>query len=162
MFKRKGWTDYFIVSVSKTRKQMHNDILKISKNMGYGCDYVEDGVGALVKSVDRLDSAGNLLFSVCFLNQEDLTLNIIIHESIHIGMNHEEIALRFGLNYDHLDNVDEERLAYFIGETTEALIQMLKEEKYIDNKVWKAKETVEWDYKGTLLPSCAKQALREK
>jgi hypothetical protein len=159
MFKRKGWTDYFIISISKTRKQMHKDILSISQTMGDTCDYIEEGVGALVKAVDKLDKAGNLLFSVCFLNMEDLTFNIIMHECVHIGMNHEEIACRFGLDYGHIDNVDEERLAYFVGETAEAILQLLKKEKYITNMTWTIKETVEWEYKGMYLPKAVKDSI---
>lgn len=157
MFKREGWSDYFVLSISKTRKQMHKDVIKFSNNIGQFCNYVEDNVAAIVKRMDTVDEVGNLLFAICFFNIEDLTLNTIVHECVHIALAHEEMVLRFELNYQGDDYTDEERLAYFIGETTEAVLQLLKKEKYIDSKIWKAGDRVRWEYKGLVVPTKSKK-----
>ncbi len=158
VFKMKGWTDYFILSISKTRKQMHNDIIKVSNGVGDKCDFVVENAAALVKSMDSLDSNGNLLHSLCFLNVEDLTFNIIVHECVHLAINREAISLRFGLDYSKMDRSDEERLAYYTGEITEAVTVFLKNNGYLDNKAWKAKPTVEWEMCGEVLSQTIKLA----
>jgi hypothetical protein len=133
MFQRQNYNDYFIVSVSKTNGTMANELHKF---MGKGNDKFAAGeVMGAVRPMLKTDKLGRELFAICFLNEENMTLNIIAYECMHVAFVHERIRTKFKMSYDDVE--DEERVCYLFGDIFESVMKILKENKHIDQKIWK-------------------------
>ena len=132
MFKKDDYTDYFVILMYKNRKQMYTGIKKYEKENKIR-SVIMDGLSGRVYPQNRYDKLGNMLFAVCFLNEEDANMDIISHECLHIAFAHEEQVFCYTGTYSNLLNTieEQERICYYYGEILRSVMNTLKINKHL-------------------------------
>lgn len=128
--RREGWYDYFIVKIYKSARNMRIGITKDGGEPDNTC------VG-LVRPTNRLIKEGYVgeftsnMFATMYLNEEYLTIDIISHECTHMAFAHERFVARYRMDYGAQCGRQEERLAYYLGDISMAVVRMLRRGGYI-------------------------------
>ncbi len=125
--------DTFMLHISKTKKIMHSDISRWAKNNAEPID-IDSCVAGLVHTMPVHEFAGdnngwyNICFAHMFLNEERLSHLTISHECLHVAMAHERYITHFDMMYGGCYDSDieaEERLAYYLGKSVDAVMEKL-------------------------------------
>jgi hypothetical protein len=111
---------------------MVNGIKKWLQKHGYDQNIDSDVAGMVLENhkeeikIDK-DDQELKIFAAMFLNEQDLSMNVIAHESVHAAMDYERLIVRFLGVYDGNDDsgeAPEERLAYTVGEYVEEIVKL--------------------------------------
>jgi hypothetical protein len=130
------YANAFELYIYDTRANMAKAVTKFVQKQGYSDVSNGDDAAAMVleqngKFVDK-DGTDFTVFAAMFLNEADLSINIIAHESVHAAMDCERNVIKFIGLYDGNDGTgeaSEERLAYTIGEYVDKIITECIEHK---------------------------------
>jgi hypothetical protein len=135
--RRPGFMDGIKVRVYKTPEAMRKGIIaehvKFSK---WDNTDLSDTVGMFFYTRPLVsDKAEGLfmgnIFGTMFLNEKQLTPEIIIHECCHAAFSVEEFISRFSMDYsDDKNCAHEERFCYYLGWLAAELLQILEKDGY--------------------------------
>ena len=120
-----GYTDWYELHVSNTRKVMQNHIAKQFKEWGIS-KHLPDGMDNTAGMVHPIiDTTGQ--FCTMFLCEEYLGVGTVTHECLHAAMAHERWIAHFAMNYgDGMTELeDEERLAYRLTDIVNQVYDVL-------------------------------------
>lgn len=139
-----NFNEFFELHVSRTKKIMEKHINEYLKKLKLFAknEYFGDTLGFTASTNYEIDKP----FAYMFLNEENLNINIINHEIVHLGMAHERFVLHSKMCYgdeksDPSDTENEERLAYYIAFASNEIYKKLIENKHI--KILNSKKLLE-------------------
>jgi hypothetical protein len=107
---------------------------KYFKKWSENCD--DDTIGIFFRAPTFLPQGESQTYigecyGIIFLNEQNLTFNVIIHECLHSSLAHERDIERYKMDYgDDTDIEHEERFAYYHGWLAAEVLRVLKENKY--------------------------------
>lgn len=129
-----GWNDWWELRVAKTQKEMMQDIRAYDKSIGKEEEFFDDLLGR-VSPIFGFSSIENPKFAVMFLNEQNLTVDVISHECLHLAMAHERIihfSMWYGDGFESLE--DEERMGHYMTSCIRGIYATLIAQKVIDPK----------------------------
>lgn len=120
--------EYYEMHVSETRDEMQKHIEEFYKLRGFTCpDYSETLGMVLAVSWIKAGGTDSNLIAVLFLNEQNLGMSIITHESVHLGLCFERYRNKIKRPaYGKSIGPSEERLAYIVGECASGIVNCLR------------------------------------
>jgi hypothetical protein len=134
---RPGFTDRVEVRVYKNAQKMRNGNLleqrKYYKRFNIAPD---NAIGIFFRSPAFKPKGNENVFSgetvgIIFLNEQNLTYDVIIHECCHCAFAHEKDINCYKMDYgDDADIEHEERFCYYLDWLAAEVLQLLKQQGY--------------------------------
>ena len=131
------WTDSFEVHVSHDRKTMLEHIREWSKKNRRNVYEADEETIAICCPTTGKTLAGSdavwesSMFAALFFNQEELDVEVIIHECDHLAFARERFVARFKCDYGPQCSMHEERHAHLISKAADGVIKTLLREKLL-------------------------------
>jgi len=129
-----AFLDYFELHVSGTRRAMNRHVEDWSKRRGVHVEHKAATQGLVQPTSIRMhpavddDEWRSRCFARMFLNEEDLSEQVAVHECLHVAMAHERHVHHFRMDYGNEIDEHEERLCHYHGKVVEAVMDLLREE----------------------------------
>jgi hypothetical protein len=136
-------SEYFDLIILSTQKGMNKYVELYSDKHGMKIEHDAHTAGLVqgtqIHEYPAMDDRKwfSSHFATMFLNEEQLCLEIIAHECLHLAMAHERFVVHFDMRYGgelYDDISDEERLAYFHGRVFDGVYAILKKNGHLKGR----------------------------
>jgi hypothetical protein len=137
------FTDYFDLVVCATQRSMNAYIGKYSESHGMSIEHDARTAGLVqptqIREFPALDDRRwySSHYATMFVNEEQLCIEIVAHECLHLAMAHERFVYHFNMCYgdgDKDDIKDEERICYYHGRVVETVFKLLHKHGHFKKK----------------------------